>query len=91
MSKVRDSYSFDSLVRGQHVYKEEWTPIVGESLDCKREPLNVKDANAVAVMRDGKVVGHVPLSFSRYISQFLLIDSSSASCEVTGKRLNRGS
>lgn len=59
----RDHYSFNSLVRGHHVQKDEWTPTRGESLNCVREPLNEKDKNAVAVMRDDKVVGHVPLSY----------------------------
>ena len=59
----RDHYSFNSLVRGHHVYKDEWTPTLGESLNCVREPLNEKDKNAVAVMRDDKIVGHVPLSY----------------------------
>lgn len=54
----RDHYSFNSFVHCHHVYKDEWTPTVGESLNCVREPLNEKDKNAVAVMRDDKVVGH---------------------------------
>ena len=77
-------------MRGHHVYKDEWTPTVGESLNCVREPLNEKDKNAVAVMRDDKVVEHVPLSYSRCVSQFLEISSSAVTCTVTGKRVNRG-
>ena len=80
----RDRYSFNSFVRGHHVYKDEWTPTVGESLNCVREPLNEKD------MRDDKVVGHVPLSYSRCVSQFLEISSSTVTCTVTGKRVNGG-
>ena len=44
-----------------HVYKDDWTPTLGEILECKREPPNEKDANAVAMTRDGKFVVHVPL------------------------------
>ena len=51
---------------------------------------NQKDANAVAITRDGKVVGHVPLIYTRYVSRFMELESSSASCKVTAKRLNRG-
>lgn len=36
----RDHHSFNSFVRGHHVYKDEWTPTLGESLNCVREPLN---------------------------------------------------
>ena len=77
-------------MRGHHVYKDEWTPTVGESLNCGQEPLNEKDKTAVAVMRDDKLVSHVPLSFSRCGSQYLEISSSTVTCTVTGKRVNRG-
>ena len=90
MSVVQDLFSCDSFVRGHHVYKDDWTPTLGEILECKREPQNEKDPNAVAVTKDGKVVSHVPLIYTRYVSRFLELESSSASCEVTGKRLNRG-
>ena len=39
---------------------------------------------------DDKVVGHVPLSYSRQVSQFLEISPSTVTCTVTGKRVNRG-
>ena len=64
----RDHYSFNSCVRGHHVYKDEQTPTVGESFNCVRELLNEKDKNPVAVMQDDKVVGHVPLSYSCCVS-----------------------
>ena len=35
------------------------------------------------------VVCHVPRSFCRYFSQYLLIRGSTVLCEVTGKRVNR--
>ena len=84
----RDHYSFNSFVCGHHIYKDEWTPTVVESLNCVREPLNEKDKNEVAVMRDDKVVGHVPLSSSHCVSQFLEISSNTVTCTVTGKRVN---
>ena len=65
MSVVQDLFSCDSFVRGHHVYKDDWTPTLGEILECKREPQNEKDPNAVAVTKDGKVVGHVPLIYTR--------------------------
>ena len=55
-----------------------------------REPLNEKDKNAVAVMRDDKVVGHVPLSYSSCVRWFLEISSSTVTGAVAGKRVNRG-
>ena len=53
-----------------------------------RELLNEKDKNEVAVMRDDKVVGLVPLSYSHCVSQFLEISSNPVTCTVTGKRVN---
>ena len=90
MSRVQNLFSFNSFVRGHHVYKDIWIPTLREILVCKREPNNEKDPNAVAIISDGGVVSHVPLNYSRYINQFLEIESSSVSCEITGERLNRG-
>ena len=81
-----DRYSFDSFVRGHHVYKDIWTPTIGESLHCMRELLNKEDKYAVAIIKDTKVVGHVPLSYSRHLSQFLQIPSSSLSCKVNRRK-----
>ena len=86
----RDHYSLNSFVCGHHVYKDEWTPTVGESLNCVREPLNEKEKNKVAVMRDDKVVGHMPLFYSHCVSQCLEISSNTVTCMVTGKRVNWG-
>ena len=36
------------------------------------------------------MIGHLPRSFCHYFSQYLLIRGSTVLCEVTGKRINRG-
>ena len=43
----------ESYVRGYHAYKDEsgWEPQLNEERNLKREPNNVKDTNAVAVVR----------------------------------------
>ncbi len=61
----------ESCVRGLHVYKDTWTPSVGEELPCKRETGNDKDRYAVAVMRGDTIVGHVPRKISAACSLFL--------------------
>ena len=43
-----------------YVYKEVWLAVVGETLACHRETMNLIDSYAVTVMRSGEVVGHVP-------------------------------
>ena len=51
----------ESVVRGHHIYKEGWSPVVGELLPVLQESINVHDRRAVAVFRDGKIVVHVPM------------------------------
>ena len=50
----------ESIVRGHHIYKEVWSPVVGEPLPVLQESIIVHDRRAVAVFRDGTIVGHVP-------------------------------
>lgn len=42
------------------MYKDIWTAVVGEEFPCRREDGNRLDPFAVAVMRGGDVIGHVP-------------------------------
>lgn len=85
-----DSVEFNSFVRGYHAYKEIWVPFVGETLLLKREPTNVKDRSAVAVMKETEVVGHVPYNISSAVSMFLRRDCNKGFAEVTGNSVNRG-
>ena len=46
-------------VRGYHVYKDIWTPAIGEEFVCCQEWGNDHDRHAVAVHGDGEdVFGH---------------------------------
>ena len=49
-----------TVVCGYHVYKEIWCAAVGEELSYIREVENYHDLFAVAVVRQGVIVGHVP-------------------------------
>jgi hypothetical protein len=55
-----------SCVRGYHVYSSTWSPVVGETLPCAREPTNSQDRCAVAVKKAGVIVGaqvlHLPIA-----------------------------
>ena len=42
------------------MYKEVWMPYFGKILLLKREPDNVKSQFAVAVIKDSRVVDHIP-------------------------------
>ena len=70
-----------SYVRGFHVYHEIWTPVIGECLECRHEPRKVEDKNAIAVIKDGTVVGYVPRCFSLWIKMFFGLPKSNISCQ----------
>ena len=53
-----ESYSFSSVVTGHH--KENWTPYISEELPTDLEPDNLHHSHAVAVLKNGEIVGHVP-------------------------------
>ena len=53
-------FETDSSVRGYHVYQDNWTPVIGERLNCEREEENPRDRYAVAIRKSGDTVGHVP-------------------------------
>ncbi len=79
------SYEKVSVVRGHHIYKVIWTPEVGEVLQVRTEGGNDHDEDAVAVINDGTVVGHVPHSMSR-LCWFFLQRGNEMSCCITGHR-----
>ena len=90
VTKDSRKYTFKSYVRGLPVYQEIWTPVIGECLECRHEPRNVEDKNAIAVIKDGTVVGHVQRCFSLWMKMFLGLPKSNISCKITGNRVNRG-
>ena len=69
----RGVYEKESVVRGHHIYKIKtvWTPVIGEELPVEREEDNQHDQHAVAVVKNGDIVGHkrngpfvrIPVSF----------------------------
>ena len=58
------TFRIESTVRGHHVYKAAWSPYIGEELPVQREVNNIHDDFAVAVLKNGNTVGHVPLASS---------------------------
>ena len=60
-----EELQIDSVMRDHHVYKSVWTPVTGEELYLGPEELNEHNKYAVAVRKNGEIVGHVPRSFSR--------------------------
>ena len=68
-----------------HVYKEVWTPLVGEELDLERKHGNSYDHYATTVKKGGVVVGRVPRALSKDFWCFLA-GGGEIECEVTGRR-----
>ena len=54
-----------------HVYEKIWEFAIGEKLDCQREPSNLVDQYAVAVVKRGMVVGHCLEKLSCIYSSFI--------------------
>ena len=70
---------FKAAIRGHHVYKATWSPVMNEVLICKkdnREEAQEYDSNAVGVYKniakrdDLELVGHVPVELSRELAGF---------------------
>ena len=57
--------STEFVVRGHHVYKAIWNPVIGEVLVCDQETDNDEDSYAVAVKIEDTIVGYVPREISR--------------------------
>ena len=85
---VTRNFEMVSYVKGYHVYKTLWNPLIGEFLSCEREPDNAMDKYAVCVKKENKIVGHLPLEksgkFAKMIFYFLRVDGLS-SCKIAGE------
>ncbi len=81
---MEEIYTCSSVIRGHHIYKETWTPHIDEELIAGCEEGNVYDRHAVAILKDGEVVGHMPRTIARYSWYFL--KRGSIKCVVTGRR-----
>ena len=82
-----------SNIKGYHVYKSVWTPTLQEQVYGEIEPHNPVDKYAVAVKKDEKVVGHLPLGengkFAKIIFYFLRADAyGKYNITVAGKAVN---
>ena len=88
-SKCVHSVDFPSVVHRFHVYKDEWEPILTEVLICEIEPDNMYDKHAVAVKKEGRIVGHVPMENSK-VFKFFLRRGGHITATLTGNKINRG-
>ena len=56
---VLKEFEIDTNVNGHHVYKDLWTPEIGENLDVQIKSNNLADKYAAWTRKSGKVVGHL--------------------------------
>ena len=69
-------------------YMNMWNPKLGDNdVEVKHEVNNEHDKFAIAIFHSKRIVGHVP---KKFFYQFLSLPNCTISCEVTGKRENRG-
>ena len=58
-----DEFTFDSAVRGNHVYQDVWKPAAGEKLKAEQKFDNLMDKFAVNVMKNRETVGHLTRTY----------------------------
>ena len=58
MAGLSTTFSFDSVIRGHHIYNKVWTPSVGDILLLVKEEGNEHDHFAVSVIKDGFIISH---------------------------------
>ena len=83
--KMADLFECECMVQGYHKYKDIWEAEVGTTLQCQRETGNHHDVYAVAVLKSGVIVGHVPKKISSTCSLFLR-HGGAIHCTVTSAK-----
>jgi len=80
----------ESFVRGYHEYMDIWNPVLGEELPLQREPENAINEQAVVVLKDSQIIGHVARQFSSIVFYFLARPCNKGTAKVTGSKINHG-
>ena len=78
------SYEVRSVIRGYHVYKSIWTPVIRERLQMRMDKRNEYDPTAVSVVKGDQVVGYVPKKMARVFFSFLANEGTSGYCIIAG-------
>ena len=56
--------TFESAVRGYHVYKVVWKPAIGEKFQAEQELDNEVNKFAGKVVKNNEIVSHFPREYS---------------------------
>ena len=84
------SLEVQSYIRGYHTHQDIWDPRIREVLLLQREPNNPEDKFAVAIIRRGNIVGHLPFNLASVVSAFLRRDVNKGLVEVKDTKVNQG-
>ena len=57
------------VIRGHHIYKSRWTPLLGEALNTSFELDNEHNKYAVRIAKSVEIVGHVRRSISKLMGK----------------------
>ena len=50
-------FTVDSMIRGNHVYKDIWDSHLGEELACRHKRNNIHDPFTIGVLKSDVIVG----------------------------------
>ena len=85
MGVLWEKFTFESAVRGYHVYKVVWKPTIGEKLQADQGFGNEADKFARKVVKNNEIVGHLTREYSRTLWHFIAHGGKICG-EVTGRR-----
>ena len=77
------------IIRGAHVYKDVWIPVVGEELISQHELGNLRDPLIESLVKGTTIVGHMPCKISAICSMFLQIGGIINCCVISSKQYLR--
>ena len=70
-SLVFVSFTVNSMIRGNHVYKGIWDSHHGEELACRRKRNNIHDPFAIGVLKSDVIISHISRAISAAYYVFL--------------------
>ena len=79
------SFTIEAMIRGYHIYRDNWSAVIDEELPCEKVLNNLADPFAVGLMKDGTIVGHVPRKIS-FVGSLFLQRNGSIVCRVAGHK-----
>ena len=77
-------------IRGFHIYRRNWNPVLGETLHCIHDKGNPFDVFAIKTCspQNGQTLGHLPREISR-ATKFLIDRGAEVNVQVSGNHYRR--